>query len=106
MIKEVSVLTHSTEEWTKELIEIRQMVEFLVGRETMLDMKTDVAFRRLERLAKENDQLQVEEHEASLTEALADRTKVVKLVVDKWFAERKQQASLSPYSVVDPATLR
>ena len=61
------------------------MVEFLVRWERKLDVKADVAVRRLERLEKEHSQLEDEEREASLPDALADRTKVVKLVVDKWF---------------------
>ena len=51
-------------------------------------MKADVAVRRLERLEKEHSQQEDEEHEASLPDALADRTKVVKLVVDKWFVDK------------------
>ena len=58
------------------------MVEFLVRRERKLDVKAD---RRLERLEKEHSQL---EHEASLPDDLAERTKVVKLVVDKWFVDK------------------
>ena len=46
----------------------------------------DVAIRRLERLEKEN--IQHEALEASLPEALADKTKVVKLLVDKWFVDK------------------
>ena len=61
------------------------MVELLTRREWKVDVKTDVAVRRLE---KESDQLQDEEHEVSLTEAFADRTKVLKLVVDKWLADK------------------
>ena len=38
------------QEWAEELREIRRMVEFLVHRERKLDVKTDVAARRLERL--------------------------------------------------------
>ena len=49
-------------DWTQDLREIRRMVEFL--------------------------QLEDEEREASLPDALADRTKVVKLVVDKWFIDK------------------
>ena len=60
------------------------MVEFLVRQERKLDVKVDVAVRRLERLEKEHSQLEDEEHEASLPNALADRTKVV----DKWFADQ------------------
>ena len=70
--------------WDKELREIRRMIEFLVKRERKLDVRTDVAARRLERLERGSSQLEDEERETSLGEALADRTKVVKLTVDKW----------------------
>ena len=40
------------QEWDKELREIRRMIEFLVKRERKLDVRTDVAARRLERLEK------------------------------------------------------
>ena len=75
-------------DWTQDLREIRRMVEFLVRRERKLDVKADVAVRRLARLEKEHSQLEDEEREASLPDALADRTKVVKLVVDKWFVDK------------------
>ena len=74
--------------WDKELREIRRMIEFLVNRERKLDIKTDVAARRLERLERESSQLEDEEREASLEEALTDSTKVVKLTVDKWFVDK------------------
>ena len=73
---------------TKELTEIRQMVEFLVRCERKLDVKTDVAVRRLERLEREQDEQDDHDREANLEEALVDKTKVVKLVVDKWFVDR------------------
>ena len=75
-------------DWTQDLREIRRMVEFLVRRERKLDVKEDVAVRRLPRLEKEHSQQEDEECEASLPDALADRTKVVKLVVDKWFVDK------------------
>ena len=75
-------------DWTQDLREIRRIVEFLVRRERKLDVKADVAVRRLARLEKEHSQLEDEEREASLPDALADRTKVVKLVVDKWFIDK------------------
>ena len=74
--------------WDKELREIRRMIEFLVNRERKLDIKTDVAARRLERLERESSQFEEEEREASLEEALTDNTKVVKLTVDKWFVDK------------------
>ena len=85
---DVSTGVKSDITWTKELAEIRQMVEFLVRRERKLDAKTDVAVRRLERLEKEQDEQDDHDREASMTEALTDKTKVVKLVVDKWFVDR------------------
>ena len=77
-----------TVDWTQDLREIRRMVEFLVRRERKLDVKADVAVRRLARLEKEHSQLEDADCEASLPDALADRTKVVKLVVDKWFVDK------------------
>ena len=75
--------------WDKELREIRRMVEFSwCNGERKLDVKTDVAARRLERLERESSQLEDEEREASLEEALADHAKVVKLTVDKWFVDK------------------
>ena len=47
---DVSAGVKSDITWTTELTEIRQMVEFLVRRERKLDVKADVAVRRLERL--------------------------------------------------------
>ena len=41
-------------DWTQDLREIRRMVEFLVRRERKLDVKADVAVRRLARLEKEH----------------------------------------------------
>ena len=76
------------QEFAKELREIRRMVEFLVHWQRKLDVKTDVAARRLERLERESSQLKDEECEASLEEALTDHTKVVKLTVDKWFVDK------------------
>ena len=74
--------------WDKELREIRRMIEFLVNRERKLDIKTDVAARRLERLERESSQFEDEERETSLEGALTDCTKVVKLIVDKWFVDK------------------
>ena len=47
------------QEWTRELCEIRRVVGFVVRWERKLDVKADVAVRRLERLErleKENDE--------------------------------------------------
>ena len=74
--------------WDKELRKIRRMIEFLVNRERKLDIKTDVAARRLERLERESSQFEDEERETSLEGALTDCTKVEKLIVDKWFVDK------------------
>ena len=50
--------------------------------------KAEIATRRLNRMEKERDQESEAECEATLEEALADKTKVVKLVVDKWFVDK------------------
>ena len=72
----------------KDLKEARKMLEFLVRRERKVDTQTEVATRRLERLEREKEDEEDREHEANLEEALVDKTKVVKLVVDKWFVDR------------------
>ena len=48
----------------------------------------DVAARRLDRMEHEKDEIDDAEHEADLEEALADQSKVVKLIVDKWFVDK------------------
>ena len=72
----------------KELNEMKQMLQFLVRRERKVDMKTEVAAKKLQRLEREREEEDDKERESSLKESLADRTKVVKLVVDKWFVDK------------------
>ena len=72
----------------KELNEMMKMLQFLVRREREVDMKTEVAAKKLQRLEREREEEDDKEHESSLKEALADRTKVVKLVIDKWFVDK------------------
>ena len=55
------------QERDKELREIRRVVEFLVHRDRKLDVRTDMAARRLERLERESSQLEDEKREPSLT---------------------------------------
>ena len=56
----------------------------LVRRERCAEMRTSIAARRLDRMEREQGEVDDTEHEASLQEALVDKTMVVKLVVDKW----------------------
>ena len=76
------------QEWAEQLREIRQMVEFLVRRERKLYEKADVAIRTLQRLEEENHQPEDEAFDTSFPEAFADKTKVVKLLVDKWVVDK------------------
>ena len=73
------------QDWTQKLHEIRRMAEFLLHRKRKLDVNTDVAVKRFQ---KDNSQLHDEERETSLTEAFADKTKIAKLVVYKWFVDK------------------
>ena len=72
----------------KDLKEVRKMLEFLVRRERKVDTQAEVATRRLERLEREKEDEEDREHETNLEEALVNKTKVVKVVVDKWFVDR------------------
>ena len=72
---DVSAGVKSAITWTKELTEIRQMVEFLVRRERKLDVKTDVAVRRLERLEREQNEQADHDREASMTKRSRTRPK-------------------------------
>ena len=72
----------------KDLKEARKMLEFLVRRERKVDTQAEVATTRLERLEREKEGGEDREHETNLEEALVDKTKVVKVVVDKWFVDR------------------
>ena len=83
--KETSFTNAKLEDVAKDVQQVMKLVKLLVRRQRKVDMKTDVAVRRLERLKRETDEKDDQKHEASLTDALADKSKVVKLVVDKWF---------------------
>ena len=85
---ELDDVNSGVEHVKEDLKEVRKMLEFLVRRESKVDTQTEVATRRLERLEREKDDEEDQKREANLEEALADKTKVVKLVVDKWFVDR------------------
>ena len=57
--------------------------------------KVEVAARRLDRMEREQTEADDAEHEANLQEALANQSKAVKVVVDKWFVD-KARASEKP----------
>ena len=71
-----------------ELLQVREQVGVLVRRERCAEVKTEVAARRLDRMEREKDDTDDAEREANLQEALTDQSKVVKLIVDKWFVDK------------------
>ena len=71
-----------------ELLQVRELVGVLVRRERYAEVKTEVAARRLDRMEREKDDADDAEREADLQEALTDQSKVVKLIVDKWFVDK------------------
>ena len=77
-----------TRDVKSELLHVRELVGVLVRRERCAETKAEIASRKLERMEREKDDADDAEHEADLQEALENRTKVVRLVVDKWFVDR------------------
>ena len=71
-----------------ELAHVREMVGVLVRRERSAEHKAGVATRRLDRMEREQTEADDAEHEANLQEALANQSKAVKVVVDKWFVDK------------------
>ena len=66
-----------------ELLHVRE----LIG-EKCAETRAEIAARRLDRLEQEQDEQDDKESEANLQEALSDKTKAVKLVIDKWFVDK------------------
>ena len=77
-----------TRDVKSELLHVRELVGVLVRRERCAETKAETASRKLERMEREKDDADYAEHEADLQEALENQTKVVRLVVDKWFVDR------------------
>ena len=71
-----------------DLAHVREMPGVLVRREWSAENKAEVAERRLERMEREQTEADDVEHEANLQEALANQSKAVKVVVDKWFVDK------------------
>ena len=68
-----------------DLVHIRELLGVLVRKERSAEAKAEIAARRLNRMERERDQ---ESGEATLEEALADHSKVVRVIVDKWFVDK------------------
>ena len=62
--------------------------EVLVRKERSAEAKAEIAARRLNRMERERDQESEAECEVTLEEALADHSKVVRVIVDKWFVDK------------------
>ena len=71
-----------------DLVHIRELLGVLVRKERSAETKAEIAARRLNRMERERDQESEAECEATLEEALADHSKVVKVIVDKWFVDK------------------
>ena len=71
-----------------ELTEVRELVGILVRRERSAETKAEIAARRLDRMEREQHEVDDAEHEANLQEALTNQSKAVKVLVDKWFVDK------------------
>ena len=65
---------------------IRELLGVLVRKERSAEAKAEIAARRLNRMERERDQESEAECEGTLEEALADHSKVVKVI--KWFVDK------------------
>ena len=70
------------------LVHIRELLGVLFRKGRSAEAKAEIAARRLDRMERERDQESEAECEATLEEALADHSKVVKVIVDKWFVDK------------------
>ena len=71
-----------------ELAHLRELLGVLVRRERCAETKAEIAARRLDRMEREQHEADDAEHEANLQEALSSQSKVVKVLVDKWFVDK------------------
>ena len=71
-----------------ELAHVRELLGVLVRRERCAETKAEIAARRLDRMEREQHEADDAEHEANLQERLANQSKAVKLLVDKWFVDK------------------
>ena len=71
-----------------DLVHIRELLGVLVRKERSAEAKAEIAARRLNRMERERDQESEAECEATLEEALADHSKVAKVIVDKRFVDK------------------
>ena len=71
-----------------DIVQVRELVGVLVRRERFAETKAEIATRKLARMEKEKDEESEAEYEGTLEEALTNQSKVVKVIVDKWFVDK------------------
>ena len=71
-----------------ELLQVRELIGVLVRKERCAETRAEIAASRLDRLEREQDEQDDKESETNLQEALSDKTKAVKLVIDKSFVDK------------------
>ena len=71
-----------------DLVHIRELLGVLVRKERSAEMKAEIAARRLDRMERERGQESEAGCEATLQVALADHSKVAKVIVDKTFIDK------------------
>ena len=72
-----------------DLVHTRELLGVLVRKERCAETKAEIAARRLDRMERERDQESEAECEATLEEALTDHSKVMKVIVDEWFVDKR-----------------
>ena len=69
-----------------DLVHIRELLGVLIRKERSAETKAETAARELDKM--ERDEESEAECEATLEEALANQSKVVKVIIDKWFVDK------------------
>ena len=87
-VEQLDDILLETRDVKSELRHVRELVGVLVRRERCAETKAEIATRRLTRMEKERDEESETECEATLEEALTNQSKVVKVIVDKWFVDK------------------
>ena len=71
-----------------DLVHIRELLGVLVRKERSAETKAEIAARKLDKMERERDQESEAECEVTLEEALTNQSKVVKVIIDKWFVDK------------------
>ena len=87
-VRQVDDILLEMKDVKSELPHVRELIGVLVLKERCAETRAEIAARRLDRLEREQDEQDDEEREANLQEALGDKTRVVKPVIDKWFVDK------------------